>query len=259
MDPVAQAPAPSTLSPSNADETDAASGLKKLKLGPIQAASGAVFALFLSLHLLTAASGLFGPGQYDATLATLRHIYRPHVAVELLVMGAAGSIHITCAILQMVRRRKIVALQGSWWMRAHRLSGYFLLLVLIGHVLATRVAPTLATGPTATGKADFAFLAFASLSVPAFFWPYYLLLSVAGATHLGLGLHLASRILLRRRAPVASPPAARGSTPSRARLAVIFGFAAVVTAGVFCILWRGNEASRERFPEYKALADKLLP
>lgn len=253
-----EAQTPALTAPSTRSPEDAADG-KKLKLGPIQAASGAVFALFLSLHLLTAASGLLGPTQYDSTLAALRHIYRPHVAVELLVMGTAGSIHIACAVLQMFRRRKIVNLRGSWWMRAHRLSGYFLLLVIFGHVFATRVAPTLASGPTATGKADFAFLAYASMGAPAFFWPYYLLLAVAGATHLGLGLHLASRILARpRQGASTDAPRATGG-PGHARLAVIFGFAAVVAAGVFCILWRGPEASRERFPEYKALADKLLP
>jgi succinate dehydrogenase/fumarate reductase cytochrome b subunit len=256
MDQTAQAPA---LPAPTASEAAGSPEAAKLKLGPIQAASGAIFALFLVLHLLTASSGLLGPGAYDATLSALRKLYRPHVAVEIGIMGAAGSVHIACAILQMIRRRKLWSLAGSGYMRAHRLAGYFLLLVIPPHVLATRIAPTLASGPTATGKADFAFLAYASLSVPAFFWPYYLLLAIAGATHLGIGLHLASRILLRRRstaAPAASRPTAG---PSRARLALIVGFAAVVTAGVFSILWRGHEASRERFPEYKALADKLSP
>ncbi|HNN92215.1 MAG TPA: hypothetical protein PKI03_08105 [Pseudomonadota bacterium] len=253
METNAQAPSPAAVSP------DSSALGPKLKLGPIQAASGAIFALFLVLHLCTAASGTLGPSRYDATLATLRSVYRPHIAVELLVIGLAGSVHIACAIAQMVRRRKIVALKGAWWMRAHRLAGYFLLLVILGHVFATRIAPTLATGPTATGKADFAFLAFASLSVPGFFWPYYLLLGIAGATHLGLGLHLASRMLRARRETDAATAGRAGGGPSPARLAVIFGFAAVVTVGVFSILWRGSEASRERFPEYKALADKLLP
>lgn len=226
-----------------------------IKLGPIQAASGAIFALFLTLHLLTAASGALGIESYDGTLGLLRRIYRPHVAVELLVMGASGTIHIACAVLQMIRRRKIFALKGAWWMRAHRLSGYFLLLVIIGHVLATRIAPTLATGPTATGKADFSFLAFATLAAPYFFWPYYLMLGVAGSLHLGLGLHLASRVLIRRSA--APAPGTHGG-PSVARLVAVFGFTAMVFAGVFGILARAKDAPRHRFPEYKALADKLL-
>lgn len=231
-----------------------------LKLGPIQAASGAIFALFLFLHLLTAASGLLGPAGYDSTLGALRHLYRPHVAVELVVIGASGTIHIACAIWQMVRRRKVFALKGPLWMRAHRLSGYFLLLILVGHVFATRIAPTLATAPTATGKADFAFLAFATLKVPGFFWPYYLMLALTGSTHLGLGLHLASRVLGRRgRATTAGALAPQGSGPSPARLALIFGFTALVTAGVFSILWHASDAPRHRFPEYQGLADKLLP
>lgn len=229
-----------------------------IKLGPIQAASGAIFALFLILHLATAASGLLGIKSYDSTLGLLRRIYRPHVAVELIVIGTSGSIHIACAIWQMIRRRKIFALKGPLWMRAHRLSGYFLLLAIVGHVLATRVAPTLATGPTATGKADFAFLAYATLAAPYFFWPYYVTLAVAGCLHLGLGLHLASRVLGRRTAgSAAGGPGHAG--PSAARLVVLFGFTAIVAAGVLGILARAGDAPRHRFPEYKALADKLLP
>ena len=236
-----------------------------VKLGPIQAASGALFAFFLTLHLLTASSGLLGQASYDATLGVLRKLYRPHIVVEVSLIGGSALVHIACAVAQMRRRRQIIALRGSWWMKAHRLSGYFLLLVLFGHVFATRIAPTLATGPTATGKADFAFLAYAALSVPWFFWPYYLLLALAGATHLGLGLHLASRILRRKTAAssTAAPGAARanspvGGAPSGMRLAVVLVFAILVVGGVFRILSLAGDASRDRFPEYKALADKLL-
>lgn len=227
-----------------------------IKLGPIQAVSGALFAFFLVLHLLTAASGFLGIERYDSTLGLLRRIYRPHIAVELLVIGTSGTIHIACAIVQMIRRRKVFALKGPLWMRAHRLSGYFLLLVIVGHVLATRVAPTLATGPTATGKADFSFLAYATLAAPYFFWPYYLMLGMAGSIHLGLGLHLASRVLGRR---LAGASTGGHGGPSVARLVAVFGFTAIVTAGVFGILARAGDAPRHRFPEYKALADKLLP
>jgi hypothetical protein len=116
----------------------------------------------------------------------------------------------------------------------------------------------LASGPTATGKADFAFLAFAALAVPGFFWPYYLLLAIAGGTHLGLGLHIASRVLRRRPSPGTARAGTPHGGPSRARIAVIAGFTALAAAGVFSILWHAGDARRDRFPEYKALADKLL-
>ena len=265
MDHVAS---PATAASSHLGTADpvggAASPRAAIKLGPIQAASGVLFACFLTLHLLTASSGLLGGARYDATLDVLRRLYRPHIAVEVSLIGGSALVHIACAIAQMRRRRQIIALKGAWWMRAHRLAGYFLLLVFFGHVFATRIAPTLATGPTATGKADFAFLAFAALSVPWFFWPYYLLLGLAGATHLGLGLHLASRILRRKTASASTaavsadrPNPAIGGAPSRLRLAVVLAFAIVVAGGVFRILWLASDASRDRFPEYKALADTL--
>ena len=64
------------------------------KLGHIQAASGIVFALFLSLHLLlTTMSAVFGIDAYDRTLGSLRNLYRPHIAVELALIGGSSVIH----------------------------------------------------------------------------------------------------------------------------------------------------------------------
>ena len=93
-----------------------------------------MFAIFLILHLATAISGLFGIASYDGTLSLLRRLYRPHLLVELTVIGLSGTVHLACAVLQMLRRRKVFALKGPWWMRAHRLSGYFLLAVSYTHL-----------------------------------------------------------------------------------------------------------------------------
>ncbi len=222
-----------------------------IKLGHIQAISGAVFALFLVLHLITAMSGALGIASYDRTLSALRSVYRSNLLLEVGMIGISGATHLICAVWQMVRRRNVVALRGPWWMKLHRLSGYFLMVVIMGHVFATRIAPTLATGPTATHAADFAFLAFATLAAPAFFWPYYLLLGMAGALHLSIGLHLASRMLGLR-------TQGSGGAPSRLRLVLTFGVTLLVTAGVLGILGRASEAPRERFPEYQALMQRLL-
>lgn len=221
------------------------------KLGQIQAASGVAFSLFLLLHLVTTASAVFGIDAYNHTLETLRHIYRPHLAVELLLIGLSGGVHLGCAVWQFVRRRKVVNVGGPWWLRAHRLSGYFLLLVIVGHVLATRVAPTLATGPTATGSADFSFLAFAVQWAPWFFWPYYLLLGLCGALHLCFGLYLSGRILLPRRGTL--PPG-----PSRLLTALSLALSMVVICGVLGILLRSNQVPTQRFPEYRALQVRIF-
>lgn len=258
-------PTASTAGPGHAPAGDAEappSQRAPAKLGRIQAWSGALFALFLVLHLATAASAIAGIDRYNSTLQTLRHLYRPHVVVEIVLIGCSGAVHIACAVLQMVRRRRVVAWSGPWWMRAHRLTGYFLLLVIGGHVLATRVAPTLATGATATGMADFSFLAYATLWLPAFFWPYYIALGICGSIHLAIGLHLARRILLRQTSaphgPAAGPRRPAGH-PTPAFLVTGAVVTLLVVSGVLGILGRAGDAPRTRFPEYKALFDKLLP
>lgn len=221
------------------------------KLGHIQAASGIVFALFLSLHLLTTMSAVFGIDAYDRTLGSLRNLYRPHIAVELALIGGSSVIHVACAVWQFVRRRKVVQATGPWWLRAHRLSGYFLLIVILGHVLATRIAPLLSTGPTATGAADFSFLAYATLWAPWFFWPYYLLLGLCGSLHLGFGLYLSAKIL-RLRSGVSSSGQSRLETSATLVLSMF------VLCGVLGILLRSSSAPTQRFPEFRALSQRIL-
>lgn len=222
------------------------------KLGQVQAASGVVFALFLFLHLFTTASAVLGIDSYNHTLGLLRQLYRPNLAVELTLIGLSGTVHLLCAILQFWRRRKVMMLRGPWWLIAHRLSGYFLLLVIIGHVLATRVAPTLMRCEGLPCSADFSYLAYATLWVPWFFWPYYLLLGLCGALHLGFGLYLARRILLPGGAPQADSGAARLQTFAAIALSMI------VLAGVLGILLRVGDAPSRNFPAYRAFQQKLF-
>lgn len=222
------------------------------KIGQLQAASGVVFALFLFLHLLTAASAVLGIDSYDHTLGLMRRLYRPHIIVELTVIGLSGTVHLLCALSQFWRRRKVVMLRGPWWLTAHRLSGYFLLLVVIGHVLATRVAPTFMTCDGASCAADFSFLAYATLWAPWFFWPYYLLLGLCGALHLGFGLYLARRILRPGLAMAAAPG------PSRLQTFATLALSMIVLVGVLGILVRAGSASTRHFPEYRAFQQKLF-
>src|SRR5262249_11057545 len=76
------------------------------RLARVQALSGLAFALFLALHLATTASGIAGPAAYDGTLALLRRVYRPTLAIEALLIGVPLVAHVACAILQIAARRR---------------------------------------------------------------------------------------------------------------------------------------------------------
>lgn len=212
-----------------------------------QAISGLVFALFLTLHLTTTVSAVGGPASYDGVLGAVRRLYRPHIAVELALIGIPALVHIVCAVLQIIdrrrRRRSGEALPTpSWRVRIHRWAGYFLLAAIGGHVFATRVMPA---------GADFAYLAYSILGWPAAINPYYVILGTAGAVHLVLGLGFAAAILAPRR--FASPAVARLFAWGAA------AGATAVIAGVAFMIARAPQADRSRFPEYRAAYEKHLP
>lgn len=206
----------------------------------MQALSGLVFAFFLTLHLATTASGAGGGGTYDGTLAALRRIYRPSLAVEVVLIGIPALVHIACAIVQIVDRRRRGVPPGS--PLAHRLAGYVLLAAFAGHVFATRVMPAFGDGP-----ADFSYLAYSLLNWPALMRPYYVILGVAGAVHLVLGATLAARVV----------GVARGR-PRGAFLGAAVA-ALVVAIGVAGILRGATIASRDRFPAFRTLYERFLP
>ncbi len=222
------------------------------RLAKVQAISGLCFAVFLVLHLATTVSGAGGPSTYDGTLASLRTIYRAHPVVEFLLIGTSAAVHIATGILGFVRRRKSGPHPKlELRLRIHRWSGYFLMLAIVGHVFATRVMPALAEGPTATGRADFSYLAFSVLAWPLFINPYYYALGLAGSLHLGLGLGFAAATLAPRY--FGSPAARRTSVAMAAALGVF------VMAGVTAIIARSAEADRSRFVEFRALYDRYMP
>ena len=206
----------------------------------IQALSGLVFAFFLTLHLLTTASASGGAAAYDGVLAVLRRIYRPALAVEILLVGIPALVHIACGILQILDRRRSGTAAGS--PIAHRLAGYVLLAAIGGHVFATRVMPALGDGP-----ADFSYLAYSILNWPLFMQPYYVVLGVAGAVHLVLGATIALRVL-----GLAQPP--RRIAVAGAAVAGI-----VVALGVAGIIAGASTASRDRFPAFRALYERFMP
>ena len=210
------------------------------RLARVQALSGLAFAFFLGLHLTTTASGIAGPAAYDGTLALLRRVYRPTLAIEALLIGVPLIVHVACAIVQIAARRRDRSRPTA--PLAHRLAGYVLLAAIGGHVLATRVMPAFGGGP-----ADFSYLAYSLLNWPAFMRPYYLVLAAAGAVHLVLGLGIALRVL-----GVARP------SDRTLRLAAAAA-ALLVFLGTASIHAQAPTADRARFPEFRALYNRFLP
>jgi len=218
----------------------------------LQAISGILFAIFLVLHLATTTSAIGGPATYDAVLEGTRHVYRPHIVVELLLIGLAGAVHIVCGIVRIVRRRRDPnRVKPSLVVRLHHWAGYVLLLAIAGHVFATRIMPAVATGPTATGSADFSYLAYSILGWPIFMKPYYVLLGAAGAIHGGIGLGLAASALLGPR--VDPRKLQRFSVAGAAVLTVL------VVLGALSIIRHSPAADRSRFVEYRAVYERFLP
>jgi succinate dehydrogenase/fumarate reductase cytochrome b subunit len=217
----------------------------------LQAISGVVFASFLVLHLATTISAASSTTDYDAVLAFLRPLYRPHVVVEVLMLGIPGIVHIGCAAYSLLWRLRSRRPRSGGRARLHRVAGYVLLLAIVGHVAATRLLPTFGAGPTATGHADFSFLAYSLLNWPWLFVPYYFALGIAGAIHLGLGLGYAARLLLGPRLPA--------SLVSRLSALTATVLAIAVALGVYGMVRGAPDASRARFPEFTTLYERFLP
>jgi len=222
------------------------------RLARVQAVSGLCFAIFLVLHLATTMSAVGGPAAYDGALASFRAVYRAHPVVEFLLIGTSAAVHIVCAVMRILRRRRETPRPTApIALRIHRWSGYFLMVVIVGHVFATRAMPALAGGPTATGRADFSYLAYSVLGWPLLINPYYYLLGLAGAVHFGLGLGFAAATLAPRH--FGTRAARRASVAT----AVIAGM--LVAAGVTAVIGRAGEADRSRFSEFQAIYDRFLP
>jgi len=159
-----------------------------LKWLRVQAVSGAVFSLFLFMHLANQALAVLGAPGYDETQQAMRRVYQAPV-LELVLVAVPLVVHVASAVVQLMRRPKGTT-PLSWRVRLHRSSGRFLLLVIIGHVVATRGASLLyATFPGFHG------IAFTFQWVPAYFWLYYTALALCGWYHLVHGLSTAGAVL----------------------------------------------------------------
>jgi succinate dehydrogenase/fumarate reductase cytochrome b subunit len=206
-----------------------------------QAASGLVFGVFLTLHLITTSSAM--AGTYDGVLGALRRIYRPHIVVEVLLIGVSALVHVACGLLRWWERRQRGSGKPGWRVRLQRWTGYTLLVIYFGHVFATRVMPA--------GTADQSYLAYSLLTWPVFMIPYYVVFGVAGAIHLCLGVASAVQMLW--------PKRVKGTVARPIGGWVAVGLALAVAGGVAMLVRSAPHIDHARFPEYRALYQKYMP
>jgi succinate dehydrogenase/fumarate reductase cytochrome b subunit len=143
----------------------------------VQAISGLVFLSFAGVHLANTMLATAGEGAYDGFQRAARLVYQFPV-VELVIVGAL-FVHVAAAVMRIAeRRRQKRPSHVPRRLFVHRLSGYFLLAVVFGHIVATR-GPSLVSGI----YPEFIGLNFSLTSMPWFFFPYYIVFGIAGLYH----------------------------------------------------------------------------
>lgn len=152
----------------------------------IQAASGALFALFLLVHLINQMVGVAGPVAYDAVQGELRGVYQTPL-VEIALVAAPLLVHVVVSVWRMLRRRRSGRPPArATRARLQRYSAIVLLVFTFGHIFATRGASLIYdVFPGFDG------IAYTLVWFPGYFFPYYLLFSVAALYHLLNGVTLA--------------------------------------------------------------------
>ena len=153
-----------------------------MDLKKIQAGTGVIFFVFVLLHLLNTYVAAFGPAAYNTTQQALRIVYQ-FPPVEALLL-AALLVHIVVGLVRLkVEPKRTLTTRARW----HRYAGVFLLIVIGGHIAAVR-------GPSwlLDIYPGFHGLAFSVAAVPAYFFPYYFLLALAGFYHAFNGVGIAA-------------------------------------------------------------------
>ncbi len=143
------------------------------RLACVQAVSGLVFLLFVSLHLVNTMLAARGPAAYNGYQRALRPLYQ-FPLLEIGLVMAPLLVHVVAG----VRRLRRGPAPRTWRDRLHRWSGIFLLAVIFGHIAAVR-------GASFFGGVypEFEGLSFSLWLVPWLFYPYYATFSVAAVYH----------------------------------------------------------------------------
>ncbi len=150
-------------------------------LKKLQATSGIVFFGFVVVHLINTWLAAFGADAYNTTQQALRTVYQA-APIEALLL-AALAVHLTVGIMRIVTEPKRQLSDRAKW---HRYAGFFLAVVITGHIAAVR-------GPSwfLDIYPEFQGLAFSLDILPGYFYPYYFLLGLAGFYHALKGVGIA--------------------------------------------------------------------
>ncbi len=153
----------------------------------IQAMSGAVFLVFVLVHLGNTTAAAAGFAAYSGWLESARRIYQ-YPVVEIGGLVVPLFVHWSAAVMRLRRdgfRRRNRSLRA----RLHRYTGYYLLVFIWGHFLATR-GPSLFAGI----EIGFSTITYTFAWLPYWFYPYYVGLALSGLYHGVNGALLAASI-----------------------------------------------------------------
>lgn len=155
--------------------------LSSAQLVRAQAVSGSLFFIFLILHISNTLIAPFGYETYNHYQSLLRGIYH-HPAFELTFVVLPLIVHAIAGVVlykRRGRRRQSVLQRFNTW------AGFILLSIIFIHVAATR-----GIGLLMDAAPGFEGVSFALWWMPAFFYPYYFLLLLAGLYHAWNGISM---------------------------------------------------------------------
>lgn len=187
-----------------------------------QAVAGALFFVFLVLHLSNTLLAGFGAETYNSYQRAVRTIYQ-HPILELVLVVGPLIVHIISGLWLYLLRKKWQINQTLRY-RVQTWAGLFLVLVVFGHMLATRgISFWYGAFP------EFQGVAFSIWWIPGYFYPYYFLLFMAGLYHGSMG----AATLLRRGGIIQSTsskwlPFCVGTFGTAGVIAALLGFGGVL-------------------------------
>ncbi len=221
-------------------------GLSDFTLFRIQAVSGVLFATFLVLHLSNTILASAGQTTYDAFQGALRWYYQ-FPLVEIFVVIGAATVHAWAGLTRGWRRfRNLFDPQAKRFVpplrvRLQRWCGYIILLIIPGHISATRM-PSLIEGL----PIDFSFVYFSVKHWPLFFYPYLLAYGVGASYHLIHGTLVALGIFR------VTPPGWGMEEKSKPFWTAFVASSLLVIVGILSLGGNFFEPKTDRFPELKA-------
>ena len=172
------------LSSHNQESNQHSYRLSTKSLIKIQVLSGAIFSIFLLLHLGNTLSSIFGYEVYNKYQEIAQWYYQnPAVEFPLVIFPLLA--HSSVGVLLFIRRRKSKKQQRTLAQKIHSLMGLILLFVVFGHIAATR-----GISLYANTNVGFGGIAFTFKWMPLYFYPYYFILFMAGFYHAINGLSL---------------------------------------------------------------------